>query len=61
MDTEIRFRSAAERAAFTNDLGKAIAMLVARYHDESASGGRAHRLVVVAHPLPNKPRNKEPS
>ena len=61
MDTEIRFRSAAERAAFSNDLGKAITRLVARYHDESVPGGRAHRLVVVAHPLPSKPRNKEPS
>ena len=26
----------------------------AKYHDESAPGGRAHRLVVVAHPLPQK-------
>ncbi len=61
MDTEIRFRSAAERAAFTNDLGKAITRLVARYHDESAPGGRAHRLVVLAHPLLKKLRKKEPS
>ncbi|MGE0129497.1 MAG: winged helix-turn-helix domain-containing protein [Blastocatellales bacterium] len=59
LDAEIRFRSAEDRAAFSNDLTKAITTLVARYHDESAPKGRAHRLVVVAHPLPHEPRTKE--
>jgi len=61
VDTEVRFRSATDRAAFTNELTEAITKLVAKYHDESAPGGRAHRLVVVAHPLPQKPDPKEPS
>ena len=61
VDTEIRFRSAADRAAFSNELAEAITRLVSKYHDESAPGGRAHRLVVVAHPLPQKPNPKEPS
>ena len=61
VDTEIRFRSAADRAAFSNDLAKTVTALAARYHDESAPGGRTHRLVVVAHPLPQEPRKKEPS
>jgi DNA-binding transcriptional ArsR family regulator len=52
LDTEIRFRSAADRAAFSNDLAGAVTELVSRYHDASAPGGRAHRLVVVAYPLP---------
>jgi len=52
VDTEIRFRSAADRAAFSAELADAIALLAAKYHDESAPGGRAHRLVVVAHPSP---------
>src|SRR5579864_9332475 len=52
VDTEVRFRSPADRAAFTAELTEAIATLVAKYHDSSAPGGRAHRLVVVAHPLP---------
>lgn len=52
IDTEIRFRSAEERAAFTRDLTQAVNALAARYHDVSAPGGRAHRLVVMAHPLP---------
>jgi DNA-binding transcriptional ArsR family regulator len=52
LDTEIRFRSAAERAAFADELTAAIAGMVSRYHDASAPGGRRHRLVVAAHPLP---------
>ena len=56
LDTEIRFRSAAERAAFTSDLAAAVTTLVSRYHDAGAPGGRSHRLVVVAHPLPGGPR-----
>jgi DNA-binding transcriptional ArsR family regulator len=60
VDTEVRFRSAADRAAFTSELTEAIAKLVSKYHDESAPGGRAHRLVVVAYPSP-QPQPKEPS
>ena len=61
VDTEVRFRSAADRAAFTAELAGAITKLVAKYHDESAPGGRAHRLVVVAHPVPQKSNSTEPS
>ena len=61
VDTEVRFRSPADRAAFSKELTDAIAKLVSKYHDESARGGRAHRLVVVAHPLPQKTQAKEPS
>jgi DNA-binding transcriptional ArsR family regulator len=61
VDTEIRFRSARERAAFSNELTAAITKLVSKYHDASAPGGRVHRLVVVAHPLPQTPDSKEPS
>jgi hypothetical protein len=52
IDTEIRFRSAAERAAFSGELVRTVQALAARYHDQSAPGGRSHRLVVMAHPLP---------
>ncbi len=60
MDTEIRFRSAAERAAFSRELTDAVTSLVSRYHDASAPGGRPHRLVLVAHPLPQEPRKEPP-
>jgi DNA-binding transcriptional ArsR family regulator len=52
LDTDIRFRSAAERAAFTDELASAVTALVSRYHDESAPWGRRQRLIVAAHPLP---------
>lgn len=55
IDTEIRFRSPGERAAFTDDLARAVASLVSRYHDEGAQRGRLHRLVVAAYPAPEKP------
>lgn len=54
IDTVIRFKSPAERAAFTNDLAQAIATLAARYHDESAPQGRPHRLVVASYPAPKE-------
>jgi DNA-binding transcriptional ArsR family regulator len=50
VDTEVRFASAAARAAFTRQLATAVADLVATYHDETATGGRRHRVVVLAHP-----------
>jgi DNA-binding transcriptional ArsR family regulator len=53
LDTEIGFRSAADRAAFTDDLTTAVTALVSRYHHD---GGRPHRLVVAAHPLPEEDR-----
>jgi DNA-binding transcriptional ArsR family regulator len=61
VDTEIRFRSAADRAAFSQELTDALTKLVSKYHDESSPGGRAHRLVLMAHPLPHKSDPKEKS
>jgi len=50
MDGEIRFASPADRAAFAEELTRAVTGLVAKYHDESAGGGRDHRLVIAVHP-----------
>ena len=61
VDTEVRFRSPADRAAFSRELTEAVARLVSKYHDASTPGGRAHRLIVVAHPLPQDSQPKEPS
>ncbi len=58
-DTEIRFKSAADRAAFTNELTQSVLSLVSRYHDAKTPGGRAHRLVIMAHPLPEPSPSKE--
>src|SRR5262245_6754357 len=59
VETEIRFRSPADRAAFTHDLTRTITALVARYHDEAAPGGRLHRLVLVSHPMPSQSEGRE--
>ncbi len=62
IDSEIRFRSAADRAAFSRELTESVTELASRYHDASASGGRSHRLVAVAYPLPlPSKKTKEPS
>jgi DNA-binding transcriptional ArsR family regulator len=61
VDTEVRFASAADRAAFSAELTEAIARLAAKYHDDSAPGGREHRLVVVAHPVVKPNPSKEPA
>ena len=50
MDGEIRFATAADRAAFAEELSRAVAGLVAKYHDAGAGRGRDHRLVVAIHP-----------
>ena len=61
IDTEIRFGSAASRAAFGADLANLVTALAAKYHDERATGGRWHRLIVAAHPhFPNRKITKGP-
>jgi hypothetical protein len=50
-DGQVRFASAADRAAFAEELAAAITALIARYHDESAPGGRPHRVVLAVHPV----------
>jgi hypothetical protein len=59
IDTVVRFKSAADRAAFTADLTRAITRLVAKYHDGHTPGGRAHRVVVGAYPAPNDAHPRE--
>jgi DNA-binding transcriptional ArsR family regulator len=54
IDADVRLATAADRAAFAQDLADAVAGVVARYHDEAAPRGRWHRLVVAAHPRPRQ-------
>ncbi|MGW6129118.1 helix-turn-helix domain-containing protein [Cellulomonas sp. NPDC055163] len=51
IDTRIGFRSAADRAAFADELTAVVLDLAARYHHDD---GRPHRLVVAAHPVPEE-------
>jgi DNA-binding transcriptional ArsR family regulator len=50
MEGEVRFASAADRAAFAQELAGAVAALVSKYHDEAAPTGRTHRVIVAVHP-----------
>jgi hypothetical protein len=59
LDGEIRFATAADRAAFAEELAGCVTQLVAKYHDEQAEGGRPHRVVVALHPSVNATASKE--
>jgi hypothetical protein len=61
VDTVIRFRSAAERAEFSRELTQAITHLAAKYHHETAPGGRPHRLVAMSYPMMANTNSKEQS
>lgn len=61
LDGEIRFATAAQRAAFADELTTAVTALVAKYHDQSAPGGRDHRLVLAVHPRPGRPAAAGPA
>ncbi|GES01665.1 transcriptional regulator [Acrocarpospora corrugata] len=50
IDGTVRFASAADRAAFAEELTAAVTTLVSRYHDENTTAGRDHRIVVALHP-----------
>ncbi|MCZ4097386.1 helix-turn-helix transcriptional regulator [Streptomyces sp. SID13666] len=55
LDGEVRFASAADRAAFIEELAAGVGALVLKYHDASAEGGRDHRVVVAVHPTVKMP------
>lgn len=50
LQTELRFASAADRAAFVEELTAEVARLAAKYHDEQATGGRKFQFVIGAYP-----------
>jgi DNA-binding transcriptional ArsR family regulator len=50
LEADVRFASAASRAAFAEELTDSLARLAAKYHDERAPGGRRFRLLAAVHP-----------
>ncbi len=50
IETRIRFASADDRSRFADELSAELARLVAKYHDDSAPGGRWFRLVALSYP-----------
>jgi DNA-binding transcriptional ArsR family regulator len=55
IDGEVRFASAADRAAFAQELAGTVTALIGRYHDGTAEGGREHRVIVAVHPSVRTP------
>ncbi|HYZ01321.1 MAG TPA: helix-turn-helix domain-containing protein [Candidatus Binatia bacterium] len=50
IDGEVRFASAADRAAFAEELSRTITTLAGKYHRPDSEAGRTYRLVVAVHP-----------
>jgi len=50
LQTRVRFADPAARQAFTEELTRRIAELVAEYHDEQATGGRTFKFFVGGYP-----------
>lgn len=61
IDTEVTFASASDRAAFVAELSDSVEGLVGKYHDEAATRGRKHRLIVALHPSITKDPEKHPT
>jgi len=60
LESNIRFRSPADRAAFSAELTEAFTQVIAKYHDKSAAGGRSFRLMLGAWPsLPVVPDDED--
>lgn len=51
LETEVRFATPADQAAFAEALTGAISELVARHHDEAAPRGRSFRFMIGGHPV----------
>ncbi|MGH9793243.1 MAG: ArsR/SmtB family transcription factor [Candidatus Acidiferrales bacterium] len=54
LQTEVRFATAADRAAFVEELTAHVARLAAKYHNEHAEGGRRFQFVLGAYPALKK-------
>ncbi|HJZ95471.1 MAG TPA: helix-turn-helix domain-containing protein [Candidatus Solibacter sp.] len=61
LEVEVRFASAESRHAFAEELANNIAQLAAKYHDESAPGGRRFRLFGGVYPAITREEPVEPN
>lgn len=59
IDAEVRFASAADRAAFARELADTAAALVAKYHSPAADGAREHRFLVAVYPKITRSESEE--
>lgn len=59
LQTEIRFASADELNAFTEELSNTVAKLTAKYHDEKSRGGRLFKFILGSYPAITKSEEAE--
>jgi biotin operon repressor len=59
LETDVRFRNAEDRNAFSEELANTLAKLTAKYHDESAAGGRTFRFILAGFPAITKTQEQE--
>jgi DNA-binding transcriptional ArsR family regulator len=55
VDGQVRFASAADRAAFAEELNAAVLALVGKYHVGADRPGRDHHVLVAVHPAVPRP------
>lgn len=60
LQADVRFASAKTQHAFAQELSRQVARLVAKYHDDRASGGRRFRFIAGAYPVPSAARDATP-
>lgn len=61
LETDVKFASAADLNAFSEELSNAVARLVTKYHDEKTSGGRHYKFIIGSYPKITKKENDQPS
>jgi hypothetical protein len=57
LESEVAFASAADRAAFAEELTREVARLVAEYHAPAATGARLYRFTLGGYPAITKPED----
>jgi len=60
IDAQVRFASAGDQAEFGEELARAVARLVSKYHDERAPNGRTFRVVACAYQAITRPEDDTP-
>ena len=60
LQSEVQFASAADRAAFFEELTAHVARLAAKYHNETEPGGRRFELLLGSYPKLAKPATPSP-
>ena len=59
IDANVCLASPEDRAALADELAEAVRRIAAKYHDESAEGGRWYRVIAISHPRPAEKESRQ--